>query len=786
MDEYFHHSDETKRAIKQIRDFCETPALNGGGMILVTGQRGVGKTRLVDEALNERCELKSLRARIERLVLVACGHDPCRHRRLTRRRPRGLSRILLPVPVDPFFPDGGTVAATATPGQSAGADHGALDGDTLALLRNLVFALTSTIDPRYAIRRHGRTLKARLGPVTYWFTRTALIRPQHTPKSDGIIGLCLALAYLPGSLVYLWVGEPRLALDFNSVMMFLSWVLLFPLTTLFAWIWLRHLDFARLRRMTSDLYDLVHAQQFSTEAQTRIERTWRWELKAQRVIQALATLAVVGGGLLAYPGTLPFVTRLVGQPGIAVGTGQVGAPEPVRTAAIGTDRSAGSESASHAPSPSNSKEKGAGSDSAAEDTKTTANGRSAQPRVLGGTNQAQGAASPSDSPTAGHGQAGPLNNGAADGKETRSPLVGPAVGASIHPLAAPLIALAGLTALGFVGTSSSRRHASFGAGNRVWMISLLRCYLYMLHRAGLEPVLVVDEIDKLGVTADSLRRQRECSDPPGASDLDRFIATLVRLKQSLGAELIWILIDSEMFYPRVIADRNRPLGQGPLATLIQDEVGLNPISFTEYKEYRAHADVPGSSNTVAEAVLAKRWLEARGVYFGLCAKSKADAPMSPINVDLTDSLALFMAQVLDHLRENNLAVLARCVRQTQTQAQEFQEDMARNPWHRRYLEMGLMDLAARLIFPTGTRPRYNEIPVYSDSNKGTIPERLTMTGEIGLIVFLRRSHQLGYSSKRFTVPKGYGIPVRPPRNNDDAVLRIEIPTKWPPPLSATS
>ena len=39
--------------IQAIREFCQKPAQRSGGILLIAGPRGSGKTRLVDYALNE-------------------------------------------------------------------------------------------------------------------------------------------------------------------------------------------------------------------------------------------------------------------------------------------------------------------------------------------------------------------------------------------------------------------------------------------------------------------------------------------------------------------------------------------------------------------------------------------------------------------------------------------------------------------------------------------------------------------------------------------------------------
>lgn len=799
MREYFHPTPEIKEAIKRIRDFCESPALNGGGMMLVTGPRGVGKTRLVDEALNDRREFvpwkerrgpldeesgqgqvapqdepgsamsldrpegrpassepstrnidrgriepsqrpdgffhwlwRRLVGRIAWLLAIGGGRDPCRDRLRIKRRPRGVARILLAVPVDPFFPDNGP--AKDEKGQPV---HGDLDGDTLALLRNLVFALTSAIDPRAGVRRHGRTLKARLGPLTYWFTRTALIRPQGHPGRLSL-ALCLSASFLAGVLFHFWARDPTLAplMGWTAIKAnILPVAFAFPVALAAAWLWLRHLDLARIRRISAHLYDLIHAQQYSMESQSKIERTWRWEAKGRQLRRVLGMLALLGVGVLAYPQALDWLkTRFEGWQGA-----------PAELAA---------------------------------------------------------------------------------------------------GLWAVALFMGGLLLITYSGSRDTRRHASFGAGNRVWLIALLRRYLFLLHRAGIEPVLVVDEIDKLGAIdheAAATHPAGTATAPPGdpanpqspgpRTQLDRFTDTLVRLKQSLGAEFIWILIDSDALYDRVIRDRSRP-EQGPLATLIQCDVALNPISFSDYEGYctefyertasgtgrgrghcptsplRTHARLQPAPNPAIpddpharlrpapstampdKAVLAAWWLESRGVFFGLSARTRESSYGSTQVGATVDRLALLLATVLDYLKDKNWHEFTFCVchdsREESPERQEFAERIARSPWHRRYLEMGLMDGAARLFDPTRRKPTYAELrPADADEpvSDPDTPRSLKRIGELGLIEFLQRLYVHGDDYPDLTqqlrvigITGGpIGIPAHPPGGNQDAQMRVQIP-----------
>ncbi len=164
--------------------------------------------------------------------------------------------------------------------------------------------------------------------------------------------------------------------------------------------------------------------------------------------------------------------------------------------------------------------------------------------------------------------------------------------------------LAVLFALGVVWVSSrsSQKHAEYSQDNPVWMITLLKRYLYLCHRCGLEPVLVFDELDKLEDmrhwwqeahaidSRNSLVRQEPQPSDSKASyhpeKLNQFLLTMARLKSSLGAEFLWVLIGGSSVYSRLQRDRHRRSDGtlGLLATTIQQEVILEPISFKDVNE----------------------------------------------------------------------------------------------------------------------------------------------------------------------------------------------------------
>ncbi|MEE9426266.1 MAG: hypothetical protein V3V18_15005 [Methylococcales bacterium] len=158
-----------------------------------------------------------------------------------------------------------------------------------------------------------------------------------------------------------------------------------------------------------------------------------------------------------------------------------------------------------------------------------------------------------------------------------------------------------LTAAGFLWVSSQRsqQHIEYSGNNPVWMITLLKRYLNLCHRCGIEPVLVFDELDKLEDMEEwwnsrihEINKAKNYSSDTDENNnkrppkLDEFLLTLARLKASLGAEFLWVLIGGPNVYSRLRQDRhNRSDGAlGMLATTIQQEVLVDPISFESTKQ----------------------------------------------------------------------------------------------------------------------------------------------------------------------------------------------------------
>lgn len=298
-DGYFQGRAQTE-AFKTVRGFLQSRGAAGGGMLLVSGARGVGKSSLVDQALNARrvdsekpgfCEWMRNWAR--RFAQPVFGHDPCRYRLEVKRAPRGMRRVILPVNVDPFFP---RQPCNADPGKPVGEE------DELTLIHNLVFALTSELDSRLSTRQFGKTLGHRLGGMKLWFTRTALLRPQGIPGFYGVL-ISTLIAWFLGTYVARLVCASLgvVPLDFSAL---LTWHL--PLSLSTTWLLLRYLDLRAVTRMGGQLYDLVHAQAMAKDVESRIDYKTSVDANWRRFL-------TVGSGL-ALMGTALFGDVLLGQP----------------------------------------------------------------------------------------------------------------------------------------------------------------------------------------------------------------------------------------------------------------------------------------------------------------------------------------------------------------------------------------------------------------------------------------------------------------------------------------
>jgi len=735
LNDDFFLGDSQKQAIDRIRAFLKAPGLPSGGVLLVTGLRGVGKTRLVDRALNTRreyerpnlapvqasasqasvgsphCQIHLWLLQLWRIIIHGylrsnfagrilaplSGHDPHRIRLLSERKPRGTKRLILPIAVDPFFPE----AARSDKGPPS--DKPEMDRDVLALIRNMVFGLTSTIDARHSVRRYGRTLSAWLGWWTLWFNPSVLLRPQQLPGWLGV-GIWTLLAFLGGLITGYLLTTLVIPISFC-----LSNLFYFPCSLLLAWIILRYLDLRGLRLMGSQLYDLVHAQSMSMEIQMELERSMRADAKWQGPIRALGFAL-----LLAFAGFAWF----------GLGEMNKGPSQQAYTSTAST----------HQPGPP--------SNPASQSTSSKI------PAVSTAPSKSQNTPFPSSKSDSSHANSTPQAN-SFDIKDPKAWLLG-------------ILGITGALALGYAGLSRKRRHATFGTENRAWMITLLRRYLYQLHRAGFEPVLVVDEIDKLEGSPTSGSgvgkggegndgKETDQSQKPSVSEFDRFVHSLVRLKQSLGAEFIWILIDSDRLIERVVRDRRSTEGTGHTGTLIQDEVLIGPIPFEDFRHYALQRleSKPGWSH---EWLLPHWWLMAGGGFFQLrrlVSEVKADLISIPNRNSDRERRADILIKAVQYLTERNFDHLSEFGQSPGPTQKALREILELSQWHRDWVLMGVIDLARRLYDPQLVPPSYGEFDekmlkvAMTPSGGYDNPQTLMGVGRAALFEFLVQTHEHG-------------------------------------------
>ncbi|RDH86770.1 MAG: hypothetical protein DIZ78_07725 [endosymbiont of Escarpia spicata] len=464
---------ERKEDLERIKTFCRERDADGG-MLMVCGPRGSGKTRLVDEALAEDHSKHWWNGHLRRLL--GDNHKRCQPRAC--RPPRELERILFKVEVDPFFPLPGTNKdhdnRKGCSDPSPRKDPNAL---AFQLLRNLVFALTSLLDPRPSQRRYGRTLRARLGFWRYWFDPTSLCLSMNKPFHAYLIGIFFIVLAL---LLTLVTGG-----DWGSFgIFFLSSLVTLPP----AWAFLRWLDWRALSRFSSHLYDLVHAQDMDqTTQQTKelkLQGNHRWALPASLGLGAGMIFTALGINL--FPITFPTET----------GAGLIGA--------------------------------------------------------------------------------GLL-----------------------------LLGTGGLAA-SWLGLHKESQISHFGQNNPVWMITQLRRYLFLLHRTGIEPVLVFDELDKLEPKVLTTGERQ-------THDLDDFLTAIQRLRQILSGDFITLLVGAEGLaaaYEKALA----PSFPQPLGSMIQETVYLGPISPTSVQEWckRDEKKIQKGSSLKQDEALA--WVFSNGLY----------------------------------------------------------------------------------------------------------------------------------------------------------------------------
>jgi len=573
----------------QIRRFCHRATHSGG--VLVAGIRGVGKTHLVDAALNERNEQGTSR----RVQVI--------------REPKKLPRYLIKVDVDPFFPtDEKTTKSDTT------VDENAL---AFILMRNIVFGLTSAIDSRYSLRQHGKTLRERLGFWRYWFAPNGII-----PDCIYLISALFAFSLF----IFLWVG--RLLEHYLNGLTFLSGHVLACFTHPFGFLsilfgsgvvavmllmfW-RWLDWRALANMSAYLFALVNAHETSKtdDKETSIKQ----ELTSKLPVFLLPVLIV----LLIYctvKGSFKDITDLI---------------------------------------------------------------------------------------------------------EMHKELTG------------LLLAIVAYTAVK-ISETKNHDHTHYDQTNSAWMISLLRRYLFLCHRCGLEPVLVLDELDKLEELNDFWQESRQnqakeksatpkktstprftkstaqmAATSPQDNKLDMFLVALARLKSSLGAEFLWVLISGPKLGERLKKHRHKRIdgNLGILATVITQEVIVGAMDAGTAKQIAEDKLTQQQSIEVQtepedETTQFKEngsWLKEEGVADVLWLRSYGNPATM---VRMVESKEFFTLKPSDKV--SSLAAAVKDLWRTEQQVRYFEfnselgyQEFLFDKWSQVWIHSGMLNLANRFI-----------------------------------------------------------------------------------------
>ena len=448
--------------LELIKQFCQNSQQNGGVM-LISGPRGSGKSRLLDEALTPASE--SWWSKL-RMWFGATS----RSRLVLNRGPRQEYRHIIKVNVDPYFPYSEDQAIC---GERNAEDSEYLSEEKkeysdrkinelgLLMLRNIVFALTSEIDPRLRWRHHGRTLIHRLG---FW---SFLIPPFIFKSKSRLIslgGLCV--------VAFLIFGHDWGLMGFlgSTVTILLTVVLL------------RLLDWRALDRIGRNLYDLAHAQELE-HSDEQLAKRWDFALYPQGGVSNLVFAGIVF--LLLFALSLFFSERIDWH-NLSISTNNID---------------------------------------------------------------------------------------------------------YIKVLIAFFMAFWGAT-ISIRWYMNSRRHvARYGNQNPAWMVTLLRRYVFIAHKCGIEPVLVFDELDKLEnhhwprMFSDQIKEsQKETQDKNNKQPLrpiELFFQALLRFRESSGAGFLIILVVNPSIHWELRKARRKSLhvdvSMEPWATLIQQEIFLGPM-----------------------------------------------------------------------------------------------------------------------------------------------------------------------------------------------------------------
>jgi hypothetical protein len=516
--------DDRQAKIDKLLRFLARPS-NNGGVYLISGQRGVGKTTLVEKVLNKD------NAKTVPCLAYFSGRIGRRTPLQVVRHPRGLKRTLLKIDVDAMLP-------IESP-DATGEIQDEVTRYTRLLLLNICFALTNAIDSRFSIRRHGRVLRERLGFFRYWFGN-ALLWPGHEDRKllIRVAAMLSIVQFLVWYFIKLWVYETnccQINLLATLALILLPWLICFGLRKLVwwlvfvaqlgviasfeyqlysiipcwvhlllgaviviapigCWMFLRWLDWRSLQKISAHLYDLAHASQYQQNQDTSND-TQRDERVNLSLILSLMLLTTVVW--LIEPEVIEKIYQLL-----------------------------------------------------------TAK----------------------------------LFSGSLPESDLK------VISLTLKHMLQLLLPTALVLTLVYSRTQKHHdgRNSKFDKTNPAWMINLLRRYLFLCHRCGLEPVLVVDELDKLydldvfvDKTGDSKPKRFAPIKPAKPDRMNIFLLALSRLKASLGAEFVWILIGDPNFHDKLQQHRHERLdgNLGFLATVIHQEEVLGPMSLATAEDY---------------------------------------------------------------------------------------------------------------------------------------------------------------------------------------------------------
>lgn len=490
----FIDEDRTKH-IELIQEFCRSDEQNGR-ILLLSGPRGVGKTRLIDEALTP----------YKQPLLSKIGINACsRPRHKVVRGPRGSKRILLKVNVDAYFPFGSEKSQEGPHlrGKSPERDNSDKNRNAILLLRNIIFALTSSIDPRFGWRTYGRTLAMRLGFLDFWLFRPATVLSNKCYWALQIVcsvALMVGISFLQFKPIFFgcvfW--------DFMTTAMIATFAIgiIFLLLRLL----LRLHDWRALAEISHQLYDLAHAQEVE-DTDENLAQQYDAAIHPQhkRSLSAWIWLAlgVAGSFYLQHYSPLP-----------ASDSSQWFLSWLMKTA----------------------------------------------------------------------------------------PLASVAVGATIFAFNISL------------NNAKNSHVARYGNKNPAWIVTLLRRYLYIAHRCGIEPVLVFDELDKLEASfGANLNDVTEDDNRQISPRLRAFLGALLRLRDSSGAGFLTVLVAGPRLHYKLRQERLRSLQLSvsmiQTGTLIQQECCVGLISYIAAQKYFQEKN----NGELDTEYCAYFWLQAHGM-----------------------------------------------------------------------------------------------------------------------------------------------------------------------------